>query len=37
MNVLSVKIEMPQGAQKVREGTMGGAPAFVEGEIVETR
>ncbi len=36
LNVLSIKIEMPVGAPGVmREGTMGGAPAYVEGEAVD--
>lgn len=35
MNVLAIKIQMPEGAQvAVREGTMGGRPAYLEGEVV---
>ena len=31
--VVAIKIEMPQGPQQqVREGTLGGTPAFVEGD-----
>lgn len=35
LNVLAIKIEMPIGVPgTVREGTMGGSPAYVEGETV---
>ena len=34
MNVLSLRIEMPRGAEAitVREGSIGGKPAYLEGE-----
>lgn len=35
MNVLSIRIEMPEGPPPViRAGTVGGTPSYVEGEIV---
>ena len=35
LNVLSIKIEMPTGPPgQVREGTMGGTPAYLDGETV---
>lgn len=36
LNVLAIKIEMPEGTpQKVREGTIGGRPAFVDAEVTD--
>ena len=37
MNVLSLRIEMPRGADTitVREGSIGGKPAYVEGETMD--
>lgn len=35
MNVLQVKIEMPEtGGSVIRDGSIGGVPAYVEGEVV---
>lgn len=37
LNVLSINIEMPTGpAPTIREGTTGGAPAFVDADVVES-
>lgn len=36
LNVLAIKIEMPDGeAPKPREGTMIGAPAYLDGEVAD--